>query len=82
MTLLEMVIALSMTSVALVGLFSAVSSMMLEAESNKDQNAALNIARQELAALQNATFQTVFATYGPSSPANNSFQSSWYKRRD
>ncbi len=81
MTLLEVVIAFSVISVALTGMFSAVSSMMVEAESNKDQMTALNIARQELAVIQNASFQSVFTQYGPAassaipSPSNSAKRS-------
>lgn len=71
-TMLETMIALFVAAVALMGLLSAISSIMRLTDSNHQQITAVNIARQKLSDLQNASFQTVFAAYGPSSDRNKS----------
>src|SRR5438045_9255256 len=59
-TMLETMIALFVAAVALMGLLSAISSIMRLTDSNHQQITAVNIARQKLSELQNAPFQTIF----------------------
>lgn len=73
LTLIEVVIALVIVAVGLMGIMSALLSVSTLVNSNHDQLVAINIARQKLAEIQNATFQTTFAQYGPNSETGGNF---------
>ena len=68
--MLEVMIALMLVSVALVGILAAISSAMSLADSNHEQMLALNVARQKLSEIQAAPFQTLFAQYAPGMASN------------
>jgi len=70
--MLEVLIAVAVAAIALMGTLTAIASIMRLTDSNHEQSLALNIARQKLAELQIAPFQSAFALFGPGSPANSS----------
>jgi len=72
MTLVEVAIAMSVIAIGLMAVISAVMSMSQLSLANEEDLLALNIARQKIAELKDAPFNTVFNLYGPNSSMRTS----------
>ncbi len=72
MTLVEILIAISFLSVALLGLLLTITASLTLNQVNREETLALNAARNKVSEMQDAAdFSTVYATYSVS--PNNTF---------
>jgi prepilin-type N-terminal cleavage/methylation domain-containing protein len=69
MTMIEVMMALAVISIAIMGVMSAMSSISVLVDANHDELTALNIARQKLSEIQSTPFSTVFNQFGPNQSA-------------
>ncbi|MEI6233366.1 MAG: prepilin-type N-terminal cleavage/methylation domain-containing protein [Planctomycetota bacterium] len=72
MTLIELMVAMSILAIGILGSMSALISISALETANHDDLIAVNISRQKLAEIQTQSFQTIFTFYGPNG-AQNSF---------
>ncbi|HLX63123.1 MAG TPA: type II secretion system protein [Planctomycetota bacterium] len=67
MTLIEVMVALAVLAIGIMGVMSALISITALENADHEELVAINIARQKFAELQAAPFASVFNYYGPSS---------------
>ena len=75
MTLIEVVIALTVLSVGILGLLVSISSSLIATDANREEAIAMNCARAKLSELQlltlNGNFSTIFSTYNSTQTAHS-----------